>query len=121
MKFQLCILLVFILFISCESAQAPTQENLEPRVTIIEDRLDSLIKELSKAKPGTTVSKKKSKPKVIQEDEKVYIAPATAQPKKTYTPTNSYTSSGQCQATTKKGAQCKRSVRSGSYCWQHGG
>ena len=29
---------------------------------------------------------------------------------------------GQCQATTKKGAQCKRSAASGSsYCWQHGG
>ena len=30
--------------------------------------------------------------------------------------------SGQCQATTKKGTQCKRKAASGSnYCWQHGG
>lgn len=27
---------------------------------------------------------------------------------------------GQCQATTKKGSQCKRNAQSGSiYCWQH--
>jgi len=31
-------------------------------------------------------------------------------------------SSGQCQATTKKGTRCKRSASPGSkYCWQHGG
>jgi len=31
-------------------------------------------------------------------------------------------SSGRCQATTKKGAQCKRNAKAGSlYCWQHGG
>ena len=30
--------------------------------------------------------------------------------------------SSQCQATTKKGTQCKRKAKSGSdYCWQHGG
>ena len=29
---------------------------------------------------------------------------------------------GQCQATTKKGNQCKRQAAAGSnYCWQHGG
>jgi len=29
--------------------------------------------------------------------------------------------SGQCQATTKKGTQCKRQASAGSvYCWQHG-
>lgn len=29
---------------------------------------------------------------------------------------------GQCQATTKKGTQCKRQAAAGSsYCWQHGG
>ena len=26
---------------------------------------------------------------------------------------------GRCQATTKKGKQCKRNASSGSYCWQH--
>jgi len=30
--------------------------------------------------------------------------------------------SGRCKATTKKGTQCKRKLKSGSsYCWQHGG
>ncbi len=29
---------------------------------------------------------------------------------------------GRCQATTKKGTQCKRNAKAGSkYCWQHGG
>lgn len=29
---------------------------------------------------------------------------------------------GRCQATTKKGTQCKRNAAEGSdYCWQHGG
>lgn len=32
----------------------------------------------------------------------------------------SYQTSGRCQATTKKGTQCKRNASSGSkYCWQH--
>jgi hypothetical protein len=45
---------------------------------------------------------------------------ATAKPASTTTRTEAY--SGRCQATTKKGAQCKRSARPGShYCWQHGG
>jgi hypothetical protein len=30
--------------------------------------------------------------------------------------------SSRCQATTKKGTQCKRTAKAGSsYCWQHGG
>jgi methylphosphotriester-DNA--protein-cysteine methyltransferase len=33
---------------------------------------------------------------------------------------DSYNTSGQCQATTKKGTQCKRKAQAGSiYCWQH--
>lgn len=42
-------------------------------------------------------------------------------------PKNSYQDrspahSGRCQATTKKGLQCKRNAKDGSsYCWQHGG
>ena len=32
------------------------------------------------------------------------------------------TGGGRCQATTKKGKQCKRNAKAGSnYCWQHGG
>ncbi len=30
-------------------------------------------------------------------------------------------SSGQCNATTKKGSRCSRSAKSNGYCWQHGG
>ena len=28
--------------------------------------------------------------------------------------------SSQCRGTTKKGARCKRMVKGGGYCWQHG-
>lgn len=43
-----------------------------------------------------------------------YSAPKTSKTQKVY--------SGRCQATTKKGTQCKRSAKAGSsYCWQHGG
>ncbi len=41
-------------------------------------------------------------------------------PKKTQSSYQSHTS-GTCQGMTKKGRQCSRTVRSGSYCWQHGG
>jgi|GEM_PF-498272 len=35
---------------------------------------------------------------------------------------SNYSSTGRCQAITKKGSQCKRNARPGSrYCWQHGG
>ena len=30
-------------------------------------------------------------------------------------------SSGQCTATTQKGARCSRQSRSNGFCWQHGG
>lgn len=41
---------------------------------------------------------------------------------KTASKSSAGTSSGQCQAITKKGTQCKRKAAAGSkYCWQHGG
>ncbi len=41
--------------------------------------------------------------------------------KKENSPKQEYVST-QCQATTKKGTQCKRKAKSGSkFCWQHGG
>ena len=37
-------------------------------------------------------------------------------------PRSTATSTARCQATTQKGAQCKRTAKPGSsYCWQHGG
>ena len=40
--------------------------------------------------------------------------------KSSYSTTRSSSYSGRCQATTKKGTQCKRTAQSGSrYCWQH--
>lgn len=46
----------------------------------------------------------------------------TPEPVRSYpTRSKSVSYSGRCQATTKKGSQCKRTANSGSYCWQHGG
>lgn len=36
-------------------------------------------------------------------------------------PRRSISTMMQCKAITKKGHRCTRSVRSGNYCWQHGG
>jgi len=46
----------------------------------------------------------------------------TTEVKKQSSEPKSYSTSGRCQATTKKGTQCKRKAAAGSnYCWQHGG
>lgn len=48
-------------------------------------------------------------------------SPTTKTPRtKTTEQRTNYSSSSRCQATTKKGAQCKRTSSAGSsYCWQH--
>jgi len=49
------------------------------------------------------------------------IAPVMTSPTGT-PPSSGQRVSGRCQATTKKGAQCKRNASAGSsHCWQHGG
>lgn len=49
-------------------------------------------------------------------------ATAGGEASSSYTTPATKTSSGRCQAITKKGAQCKRNAKAGSsYCWQHGG
>jgi micrococcal nuclease len=56
---------------------------------------------------STAASTKSAAPSVYQQHPKSGSAPAT--------------SGGRCQATTKKGTQCKRNATPGSsYCWQHG-
>lgn len=57
---------------------------------------------------STAASNKSAAPSVYQQHPKSGIGSAT--------------SGGRCQATTKKGTQCKRNAAPGStYCWQHGG
>lgn len=54
------------------------------------------------------------KPPQVTKKEEVAPSIRTQKKQETY--------SGRCQATTKKGAQCKRNAKAGSrYCWQHGG
>lgn len=55
----------------------------------------------------------------LVEEKKSAVSAAPATPKKSYSPERS-SGTIRCQATTKKGTQCKRNAKPGSdYCWQH--
>jgi len=57
----------------------------------------------------------RTKSKSVEKDNQEYSAPSKNN-------NDSYTSSVQCSATTKKGTQCKRMTKSpNGRCWQHGG
>ncbi len=78
----------------------------------VEKNLNDAIAEgytaCSRCKPATVTSKT-SEVKKNNTDTKQTVKKTTV-------------TSGRCQATTKKGTQCKRNAKAGSsYCWQHGG
>lgn len=97
MIFSSCLLL---LLASCfnDNSSNPKTEQLNQRITRLEQRIDSLISGrntnstgLNNTNPSDSVS-----------------YGAVREP-------------GQCRAITKKGTQCKRRTKNKSYCWQHGG
>lgn len=124
--------IVILSLFSCQQ-QVPQYNNdyhsLKEEVANLNTRIDSLISALQ-PKPVVT-NKKSSKKKALAK--KPVPAATTSDPvslpayessssssRTTYESSSSY--SGRCQATTKKGTQCKRSASSGSnYCWQHWG
>ncbi len=73
-------------------------DRLNLRITMLEQRLDSLLN--ARGTKPFALSKKENREPVSYDRSQA---------------------SWRCQATTKKGTQCKRSARSNSYCWQHGG
>lgn len=90
--------------------------NMEYRVSNLEIRVSELEEKLKLL--NTTPYKT---PRTTQRNPTTSIPTYKYQENSTRSSGTSSYSSGRCQATTKKGTQCKRSSRSGGYCWQHGG
>lgn len=101
--------LLFIFFIlfttSCHPNTAEIDE-LNWRIVKLENRIDSVVLIL------TTSVHPQSTPKINQKKTTLYKS-SKAKKQSGY--------SSQCMATTRKGYRCSRKVRSGVYCWQHGG
>jgi hypothetical protein len=125
MKLIASILIASVVLSSCgqntkSSELANKVDSLEVRIAVMEQLIAA---RQSVSSPTTTNSPtpKKKKP-TTPKKEVVYPVYTGSQP----TDNNNYRSgtnsySGRCNATTKKGSQCKRTARSGGYCWQHGG
>jgi hypothetical protein len=92
---------------------------LEDRIRALEEKVNMLETVIAKSESAETF------PLSIISHSSPQIAPEPARLKKearkrSETKTNYQSYSGRCQATTKKGTQCKRSASAGSnYCWQH--
>ncbi len=83
---------------SCKHAQRISEENRVEFKTV-EEATDAGYVPCKVCKPSGTATK--------SDEVKAQDAPAVT--------------GGRCQATTKKGTQCKRNAQAGSkYCWQHG-
>lgn len=124
---------------SLASCQDTSESNdLKDRISNIEIKIDSLQNQIQKlsepkslpvTKKKTALNKKKETNSdsqfLIKEPDQQPIEKITAEQKQDIPvkATNySYSSeSHQCMGTTKRGARCKRMVRGGNYCWQHGG
>jgi hypothetical protein len=126
----IAVLLIFIALLSApafsepQSNEALSKEisNLKRQVAALEQRLDLVISMINRQGGATTAGST------------LLIAPPAAKPSEpspnasssNLAPTRSAAptpaaSRIQCQATTKKGAQCLRLAAAGaSYCWQHG-
>jgi len=94
----LLIICASLFTLSCTSGDA----KLQTRVNNLEQRVDSLQVQLSMQKINYTG--------VISDSSKQI----------SYS-TGTVSFSSQCMGITKKGHRCTRKIKSGSYCWQHGG
>ena len=85
---------------SCFNKNGDTQkvDSLNQRITQLEQKIDSLLGIRNGASVGLNNTD----------------SPGTTSYKSTR-------GDSRCQATTKKGTQCKRKAKTNSYCWQHGG
>jgi hypothetical protein len=110
--------LLLIPFFACQ--QSPDVSNYQKRIYELELRVDSLtnvISSLTQHQQFQSIlpdvnsigkSKKKAKKKAVS------LTSASS----SY---SSLANTGYCHGRTKKGTQCSRRVKSGFYCWQHGG
>lgn len=103
---------------SCQTHDNSSEiNNLKGEIFILNQRIDSLQVALLECgfQPKPTVKKAAKKPVQV-----VVKIPAPKKERTSYSSSYSSTSQ-QCAGTTKKGARCRRMVRGGAYCWQHGG
>jgi|GEM_PF-1036714 len=111
--------LLFIGLLSCDSIQSRQDDHLQDEISRLNNRIDSLILALEakqRFEESSILSKPSPKKKKKGAAVNGYSAYSTSEKS-----TSSSFASSRCQAKTKKGSQCSRSPRSGSYCWQHGG
>jgi len=89
-----------LLFSSCFDARNNNSEidRLNQRITVLEQRIDSLISDRNANPIGLN--------NITSSNKTSYSTPR---------------GTGRCQAMTKKGTQCKRKGKNNGYCWQHGG
>lgn len=129
-------IITIILNASCQSVSRDDITRLQLDNYKLHQRIDSLSLKinllLASQQSKTVGTKKKSSKKTSVIKEQVFLAPSSSSAdqesrysapssnsKRSTVTTEAY--SNRCQATTKKGSQCKRNARSGGYCWQHGG
>jgi hypothetical protein len=99
-------------------------DSLEQKIQLLIDkqnptasRKKTLINNKKNPTPASLVATKQKEEPTIENS-----TLSSNQQKSTYQePTSNSGVSHQCMGTTKKGARCRRMVRNGNYCWQHGG
>lgn len=96
MIFSFCLLLLASCF--NDNSSNPKTEQLNQRITRLEQRIDSLLSGGNTHPAGLNNTDRSNAVSYGTDRE-----------------------SGRCQAITKKGTQCKRKAKNKSYCWQHGG
>lgn len=136
------LLLIIFSIASCQETNSDTNY-LKEKIVLLEARVDSLEKEiqkLSEAKPVPSTKRKANSKlatvKPVRKEDSIVLTQKSKEPVEKATEENQYiapqtssknvsqshsSSSTQCMGTTKRGARCKRMVRGGNYCWQHGG
>lgn len=127
-------IIVFVLFYILSSCQESKEDNSKLYETIVslERQVDSLHVIVANLSAENESLKPKKKGKKTTSELRLVSSLNSSQPIKINESSgqqmrvkqhsaSSYSYSGRCMATTKKGSQCKRSARSNGYCWQHGG
>jgi Family of unknown function (DUF5763) len=91
---------VLLLFASCFNKDSNTSETepLNQRINLLEQRIDSLIRDMNTNSTGLNS-------KGVDSSLSSRTVPQV----------------NRCQAITKKGTQCKRKAKNSGYCWQHEG
>jgi hypothetical protein len=96
------IICLSLLLFSCinKDSEAVQMGQLKQRISILEQRIDSLI------------NRRKANSNGLNNSNNSNLSPSSY---------STFRESGRCLAITKKGTQCKRKAKNNSYCWQHGG